>query len=176
MLYIIHHNPKSDEIKQQFKNMTREQIIREVANYLRPYDAKAADLALECISSNETLEIIPDAILKYLCESIEYAKLVHDDIKRVSVYGGSAFIIFNDDTTYKISFQSYNNEVCADSAQPQEAREEYNAGLICERILCKDEIETLKKKLQKEEQDHYYTRCAWEQTSLQLQKFKNKDK
>ncbi len=29
----------------------REQIIREVANYLRPYDAKAADLALECISS-----------------------------------------------------------------------------------------------------------------------------
>ena len=29
----------------------REQIIREVANYLRPYDPKAADLALECISS-----------------------------------------------------------------------------------------------------------------------------
>lgn len=31
--------------------MNREQIIREVANYLRPYDAKAADLALECVSS-----------------------------------------------------------------------------------------------------------------------------
>ena len=46
--------------------------------------------------------------------------------------------------------------------QPQEARDE--------------EINLLKKQLEKEEQDHYYTRCAWEQTSLQLQKLKNKDK
>jgi len=51
----------------------------------------------------------------------------------------------------------------------------YNAGIMAQRILQNDEIETLKAKFKKEEQDHYYTRCAWEETSKERDELKNQN-
>jgi FtsZ-binding cell division protein ZapB len=51
----------------------------------------------------------------------------------------------------------------------------YNAGIMAQRILQNDEIETLKSKFKKEEQDHYYTRCAWEETSKERDELKNQN-
>lgn len=57
------------------------------------------------------MESVPENCIEYLIKSFEEAATVHGKIKRVSNYGGSAFVIFEDDICYRLNFQNYNNEV-----------------------------------------------------------------
>lgn len=59
---------------------------------------------------------LPDILIKYLTESFKEAAEVYGKIKRTASYGGSAFVIFEDDKCYRLNFQSYNDEVSMDEA------------------------------------------------------------
>lgn len=52
----------------------------------------------------------------------------------------------------------------------------YNAGIMAQRILQNDEIETLKKKLKQEEFNHTNTRISWDETSSERDELKIKNK
>ena len=52
----------------------------------------------------------------------------------------------------------------------------YNAGIMAQRILQNDEIETLKKKLKQEEFNHTNTRISWDKTSSERDELKIKNK
>ena len=52
----------------------------------------------------------------------------------------------------------------------------YNAGIMAQRILQNDEIETLKKKLRQEEFNHMNTRVSWDSTTEERDELKHKCK
>lgn len=58
---------------------------------------------------------VPIELIDYLTESFKEAANVYGKVKKVSCYGGSAFVIFEDSNkTYRLNFQSYKSEVCMD--------------------------------------------------------------
>lgn len=58
----------------------REQIIREVANYLAPYDEKAADLALEVIASKSDDVANKELCVYVVSELLEFPDILQDAI------------------------------------------------------------------------------------------------
>lgn len=52
----------------------------------------------------------------------------------------------------------------------------YNAGIMAQRILQNDEIETLKKKLKQEEFNHMNTRVSWDSTTAERDELKTRCK
>ncbi len=52
----------------------------------------------------------------------------------------------------------------------------YNAGIMAQRILQNDEIETLKKKLKQEEFNHTNTRISWDSTTAERDDLKTRCK
>lgn len=56
---------------------------------------------------------------EYLRQSIQQAIAIHGKIIRESSYGGSTFIVFEDDVCYRLNFQVYNNEVTVDESSNQ---------------------------------------------------------
>ena len=52
----------------------------------------------------------------------------------------------------------------------------YNAGIMAQRIIQNDEIETLKKKLKQEEFNHINTRVSWDSTTEERDELKHKCK
>ena len=52
----------------------------------------------------------------------------------------------------------------------------YNAGIMAQRILQNDEIETLKKKLKQEEFNHMNTRVSWDSTTEERDELKHRCK
>ena len=52
----------------------------------------------------------------------------------------------------------------------------YNAGIMAQRILQNDEIETLKKKLRQEEFNHMNTRVSWDSTTEERDELKHRCK
>lgn len=50
----------------------------------------------------------------------------------------------------------------------------YNAGIMAQRILQNDEIETLKKKLKQEEFNHINTRVSWDSTTAERDELKTR--
>lgn len=52
----------------------------------------------------------------------------------------------------------------------------YNAGIMAQRILQNDEIETLKQKLKQEEFNHINTRISWDSTTAERDELKNKNR
>lgn len=62
----------------------------------------------------------PD-LVKYANESFNETARIYGKVKRVAKYGGSIFIIFEDDTCYRLQWQSYKNDtITIDASQPQE--------------------------------------------------------
>ena len=55
-------------------------------------------------------------------------------------------------------------------------KEWYNAGIMAQRILQNDEIETLKKKLKQEEFNHVNTRISWDSTTEERDELKHRCK
>ena len=51
----------------------------------------------------------------------------------------------------------------------------YNAGIMAQRILQNDEIESLKKKLKQEEFNHTNTRISWDSTTEERNKLKEEN-
>lgn len=62
------------------------------------------------LSKQDRVESVPDSMFQYLIKSFEDASLVHGKIKRTATYGGSTFVIFEDDKWYKLNFSLYGNE------------------------------------------------------------------
>jgi len=54
------------------------------------------------------------------------------------------------------------------------SKEFYNAGIMAQRILQNDEIETLKKKLKQEEFNHMNTRLSWDSTTAERDELKTR--
>lgn len=57
------------------------------------------------------MESVPEKLIKYLIESFEDSAKIHGKIKRTAAYGGSAFVIFEDNECYRLTFQLYDNKV-----------------------------------------------------------------
>ncbi len=59
----------------------------------------------------------PAEVTKYLEECFSEINSIYGAVKKVAIYGGSAFAIYEGQECYKVSFQSYNqNTVTLDAA------------------------------------------------------------
>ncbi len=56
----------------------------------------------------------PEVLKKYLEETFSKICKGEGEIKRMSQYGGSFFVIFENNRTYRLNMELYNNEVTLD--------------------------------------------------------------
>lgn len=69
------------------------------------------------IKIDNDLSDVPTELLEYLSETFRDISNGNGAVKNIMQYGGSLFIKFDNDRTYKMSIELYRSDVCLDNHQ-----------------------------------------------------------